>query len=138
MKINDHKYITTQEFNDLTAKNFTGRLKEADLVTKTDFDDKLKGFNQKINSNKTKHLLVENEIGRLKRISKDYMAVKYLFEEYGIQNYLVFQLMSEYVKVPDNKSYVLKWNLKEFLTEVLNLLQQLIICLILYWSMAIN
>ena len=41
MKINDHKYITTQEFNDLTAKNFTGRLKEAVLVTKTDFDDKL-------------------------------------------------------------------------------------------------
>ena len=108
MKINDHKYITTQEFNDLTAKNFTGRLKEADLVTKTDFDDKLKGFNQKINSNKAKHLLVENEIGRLKRISKDYMAVKYLFEEYGIQNYVVFQLMSKYVKVPDNKSYVLK------------------------------
>ena len=138
MKINDHKYITTQEFNDLTAKNFTGRLKEADLVTKTDFDDKLKGFNQKINSNKTKHLLVENEIGRLKRISKDYMAVKYLFEEYGIQNYVVFQLMSKYVKVPDNKSYVLKWNVKEFLMEVLNRLQQLIICLILYWGMAIN
>ena len=138
MKINEHKYITTQEFNDLTAKNFTGRLKEADLVTKTDFDDKLKSFNQKINLNKTKHLLVENEIGRLKRISKDYMAVKYLFEEYGIQNYVVFQLMSKYVKVPDNKSYVLKWNVKEFLTEVLNRLQQLIICLILYWGMAIN
>ena len=138
MKINEHKYITTQEFNDLTAKNFTGRLKEADLVTKTDFDDKLKSFNQKINLNKTKHLLVENEIGRLKRISKDYMAVKYLFEEYGIQNYVVFQLMSKYVKVPDNKSYVLKWNVKEFLTEVLKRLQQLIICLILYWGMAIN
>ena len=51
-KINDHNhdgYITTQEFNDLTVKNFTARLKQADLVKKTDFDDKLKSFNQNIN-----------------------------------------------------------------------------------------
>ena len=51
-KINDRNhdgYITTQEFNDLTVKNFTARLKQADLVKKTDFDDKLKSFNQNIN-----------------------------------------------------------------------------------------
>ena len=55
-KLTDHnhdKYITTPEFNKLTAKNFAARLKQANLVTKTDFDDKLKGLNQKINSNKT-------------------------------------------------------------------------------------
>ena len=48
----DHdKYITTQEFNKLTAENFTTRLKQANLasnndianfVKKTDFDNKLK------------------------------------------------------------------------------------------------
>ena len=51
--------------NDWTAKNFTARLKQVDLVTETDFDDKMKSFNQKINSNKIKHLLVENEINTL-------------------------------------------------------------------------
>ena len=43
------KYITTQEFNKLTSESFAARLKEANLVTKTDFDDKLKSLNQKIN-----------------------------------------------------------------------------------------
>ena len=41
-KIPNHdKYITTPEFNKLTAENFTARLKQANLVTKTDFDNKL-------------------------------------------------------------------------------------------------
>ena len=41
-KIHDgSKYITTQEFNKLTAENFAARLKQADLVNKTDFDSKL-------------------------------------------------------------------------------------------------
>ena len=40
-KIPNHdKYIITPEFNKLTAKNFTARLKLANLVTKTDFDKK--------------------------------------------------------------------------------------------------
>ena len=55
------KDITTPEFNKLTAENFAARLKQANLVTKTDFKDKLKNLNQKITSNKTKHLLVKNE-----------------------------------------------------------------------------
>ena len=59
---NHDKYITTPEFNKLTAKNFATRLKQANLLTKTDFNDKLKILDQKINSNKTKHLLVENEL----------------------------------------------------------------------------
>ena len=41
-KIPNHdKYITTPDFNKLTAENFTARLKQANLVTKTDFDNKL-------------------------------------------------------------------------------------------------
>ena len=52
-KISDYnhdKYITTSEFNKLTAENFAARLKQANLITKTDFDDKLKSLNKKINS----------------------------------------------------------------------------------------
>ena len=33
------KYITTQEFDKLTTKNFEARLKQADAVSKTGFDN---------------------------------------------------------------------------------------------------
>ena len=50
------KYITTPEFNKLTAENVAARLKQANLVNKTDFDSKLISFNRKIITNKTKYL----------------------------------------------------------------------------------
>ena len=55
-KLTDHnhdKYITTPKFNNLATDVFNAILKQADLVTKTDFDNKLKSLNQKVNSNKT-------------------------------------------------------------------------------------
>ena len=39
------KYITTHDFNRSTAKHFALRLKQADLVNKTDFYNKLTSFN---------------------------------------------------------------------------------------------
>ena len=55
-KIPDHvKSITTQEVNKSTAENFAARLKQANLVSKTEFDNKLISFNRKITSNKTKY-----------------------------------------------------------------------------------
>ena len=33
--------MTTPEFNKLTSENFAARLKQANLVTKTEFDNKL-------------------------------------------------------------------------------------------------
>ena len=65
-KIPDHaKYITTREFNKLTAENFAARLKQANLVTKSDFDNKLTSFNKRIISNKTKHLEVQKKLNGL-------------------------------------------------------------------------
>ena len=77
-KITDHdhsyEYITTPEFNNLTAENFAARLKQANLtsksdisnlVDKTNFDDKLLSFNTRINTNETKHVLVEFESNEL-------------------------------------------------------------------------
>ena len=56
-EIPDHaKYITSPEFNKLTAENLVARLKQANLVTKTDFNYKLTSFNKRITSNKTKKL----------------------------------------------------------------------------------
>ena len=61
-KIPNHdKYITTPEFNKLTAESFAARLKQADLVNKTDFDNKRASFNKRITSNKIKHLEVRKE-----------------------------------------------------------------------------
>ena len=54
---NNFKYITTQEFNKLTVENLAARIKKADLVNKTDFDNKLT-----ISSNKTKHLEVQKKL----------------------------------------------------------------------------
>ena len=58
-KILDHaKYITTRKFNKLTAENFAARLKQFNLLNKSDFDKKPISFNKQITSNKTKYLEV--------------------------------------------------------------------------------
>ena len=64
-KVNDHnhdKYITTPEFNRLTTENFKARLAQVNLITKTDFDIKLRKISDSVTSNKSKHLLVEKEL----------------------------------------------------------------------------
>ena len=64
----NYKYITTPEFIKLTAEHSAARLAQANLVTKTDFDNKLRSLNGKINSNKTKNVLVENELKKTTNI----------------------------------------------------------------------
>ena len=49
------KYITTHELNKLIAENIASNLRQANLVSKTDFDNKQIRFNRKIASNKTKY-----------------------------------------------------------------------------------
>ena len=43
----NYKYITTEEFHKLTTENFAARLKQADLVNKTDCDNKPTSFNKR-------------------------------------------------------------------------------------------
>ena len=70
-KIPNHdKYITTPEFNKLTSGSFAARLKQANLVSKTNFDNKVTSFNRLFTSNKTKHLEVQKKLDSL--ITKDY------------------------------------------------------------------
>ena len=100
-KVTDHnhdKYITTPEFNTLAADVFNARLTQANLITKTDFDAELSNFNRKITSNKSKHLLVEIELNKLKTFDSRYFRDNNYFEEDGTQNYLVFQTMYRYFK----------------------------------------
>ena len=56
------------------------------LVKKTDFDDKLSNLNRKITANKSKHLLVENELNKLKTFDSSYFIGKSHFEEDGPKN----------------------------------------------------
>ena len=70
---NHDKYITTPEFNILAARIFNARLGQADLVAKTDFDAKLKKISDRVASNKTKHLLLENELKKLKTFDLSYL-----------------------------------------------------------------
>ena len=95
-KLNDHnhdKFITTPDFNTLAANVFNARLAQANLITKSDFDAKLSNLNRKITQNKTKNLLFENELNRLKTFDFSYFIGKSHFGEDGTQNYLVFQPM---------------------------------------------
>ena len=70
-KLNNHnhdKYITTPEFNTLAADVFNARLAQGNLVTKTDFDNKVSSLDSKIAANKTKNESIENEIKKLKTL----------------------------------------------------------------------
>ena len=108
------------------------RLAQASLVKKTDFDDKLSNLNRKITKNKTDHLLVQNELNKLKTFDSSYFIGKSHFEEDGVQNYLVFQPIIRYFKVNTINNvtdYVLSWQSKSYLLTLLNSLIILIIVL---------
>ena len=64
------KYITTQEFNKLTAEKIAARLKQVNVVFKTDFDNKLTSFHRRFTSNITKHLEGQRKLNSL--VTKDY------------------------------------------------------------------
>ena len=51
------------------------------MVTKTDFDVKLSSLDRKLTSNKSKHLLVENELKELKTFNWIYIFGKFLLEK---------------------------------------------------------
>ena len=54
----------------LTAEGFAARLKQVDLVNKSDFDNKLTSYNGRITLNKITHLEVQKKLNSL--ITKDY------------------------------------------------------------------
>ena len=74
------------------------------LVKKTDFDNKLLGFNKRSNSNKTKYVFIENELNELTKkvgaISKNRL-IKDLINGYKIlngarQNHLIYFSCKKY------------------------------------------
>ena len=109
---NHDKYITTPEFNTLAASIFNARLAQANLVTKTDFDNSVSYLDSKIDTNKTKNESIENKFKKLKTFDSSYFRGKSHFEEDGTQNYLVFQPINRYFKVMANTQYISSWKSK--------------------------
>ena len=115
-KIPDHrKYITTPEFNKLTAENFAARLAQANLasksnianfVKKADFDDKLKKINEL--SDKVKEISTK---GFLKDSINKYSIpnrVKY-FSSGIFQSYLVFIPTKKHIKYFSGTTRIYSW-----------------------------
>ena len=105
---NIYIYITTPELNTLCTDLFNARFTQASLIAKTDFT-----------SIKSKHLLVENELKKLKTFDSSYFIGKNHFEEDGTQNYLVFQSIYRRFKQAagiGNGNYIITENLKHCLT----------------------
>ena len=102
------KYITTPEFDKVAVENFTARLYQAnlaskndiaDLVKKTDFDNKLKNLNKKVTLNKTKCVLDENELKKLQRFDPSLFTVQSYFNNDGAQLYLILQRLYYNLKI---------------------------------------
>ena len=72
---------------------------------------------EKLIKNRSKHLLVEDELNKLKTFDSDYFIGKSHFGEDGTQNYLVFLPMYRYFKVITNTNYISSWKSKGLYDE---------------------
>ena len=75
----------------------------------------MSSLNRKITSNKTKYLLVENKLKKLKSFDLGYFIGKSYFDEDGAQSYLVFQPILKYVTL--NSNWITKWKSKGLSNE---------------------
>ena len=121
-KLTDHdhdKYIATQKFNTWAADVFNARLAQANLMTKTDFDNTVWSLNNKIAANKTKNKSIENEFKKLKTLDSSHFIGRSHFEEDGTQNYLVSHPVNRYFKVIVNNDYISLWKSKGLSAETI-------------------
>ena len=90
---------------------FNARIAQANLITKTDFDVKLSSLNRKITKNKLDHLLVKNDLNKLKKFDSSCFRGKTYFYEDGALNYYVFQPLFKYLEVAHvgNITHILSW-----------------------------
>ena len=102
---------------EITSKKVRGN--NVNLITKTEFDSKLSNLNKKITQNKSKHLLIENELNKLKTFDSSYFIDESHFEEDGTQNYLVFQALNKYFTLITGTQYISPWKSKGLSEETI-------------------
>ena len=88
-------------------------------MTKTDFDFRLPSLNIEITANKTKYLLAQNELKKLKVFDLGYFIGKSHFEENGTQNHFIFQPINRYFTLIANTKYILSWQSKRLSDETI-------------------
>ena len=120
--LNHDKYITPLEFKKLAAKSFAARLSQTNLVSKTDFDNRLISFNRKIISNKTKYLEVQKKLNSL--ITKEYNFILgriYFKSNDGSQNTFIYQPTLDTLELKKDKDtdHVLIWKSKRVFNALL-------------------
>ena len=81
----ESKYITTDDYNKFTKDIVDNSIKSKNLVTKADSDAKLTSLNKKINSNKTKHFLLENELKNYKHSIPVTLKAKVILKKMAIK-----------------------------------------------------
>ena len=74
----------------MTAENFKERLKQTNLLNKTDFDNKLISFNRNITSNKTKYLEVTKINGLATKEWDSFFGRMYFTSIDGSQNTFLY------------------------------------------------
>ena len=77
----------------------------------------MQDIRKRITSNKTKNLLVENELKKLQKFDSSYFRGKSRFDIDGTQNYLVFQPMYKYFKTINSIDNISEWKSKELSNE---------------------
>ena len=83
----------------------------------------MQDISKRVTSNKTKHLLVENELKKLKTFDLSFFRSKSHFEEDGTQKYLVFQPIYRYFKRiagVGSGNYIYFWKSKGLSNERVN------------------
>ena len=76
----------------------------------------MSNLNKEISKNKANHLIVKNDLNKLKTFDSSYFIGKSLFEEDNTQNYLVFQPMYRYFKT-DSSCHISSWTSKGLSNE---------------------
>ena len=114
--------VKKTDFNTKVTK-IEGKISDAsNLVKKTDLDTKLKKISDRVTTNKFKHLLVENEIKKLKEFDLSFLGGEggNYFGDNNI-NYLVFEVSLKYLNCYDDSFYkpVLSWNSKGVSKEII-------------------
>ena len=89
------------------------------MITKTEFDAESSSLNRKITADKSKNLLAENELKKLKTFDLSCFIGESHFEEDCAQNYLVFQPLNKYFKVIANTDCASSWKSKGLSAETI-------------------
>ena len=124
-KIPNHdKYFTTTELNKLIVENFTARIKQANLVTKSDFDKNLTSVNRKITSNNTKYLQVQKKLNSIITTDCIFLGRMYFTSNNGSQKTYICQpkLYLLELKKDRGTDYVLSWKSNGIYNSKLKLL----------------